>query len=594
MKRILLAAVLLALCISLGAGQVFAASANISFDQVPSGIKKPGIYMEQDLSLASRALPSMARKVLIIGQRTGARVEPAIYQAGTLDDMVSAGTYTGTAARRYRVKISATGTPDQMQWSTDNGATWSVASNVTTTATTLSSGVTVSWAASTGHALNDEWRFAVYPAGTTAQAVPTQVFSDNAASASFGVGSLAHLMVRAAMQRNPYIDLTVTALTDAAGVAASGTVTITDAATGSGSLRLYIGDQYVDVAIVSGATATTVARDISNAVSAKSDLPVYADMAAGVVTLTAKNKGLAGNEIGLGYDLTPGITTAAVIVPMASGATNPTLQTALDSVFSTRYHLIATPYNNAADLATLKTHIETVANALEQRGAVGVYATTGTLAAATTLAGQVNSQRIAAAFVRYAAGTTQKQTPSWKLAAITAAGIAADPDVSNPIKNLAMTYTATPAISDRLSRTEQESALTGGVSPIEVGPGESPRLVRMPVTYTLDQNSQAVFLDVHKIFGMDYVRDAALADISAKAPKKIIREGGTTTVSILRNIVLDVAYRCQQAGVLTGVSSYTEQFIVEEDLQNVGQINILMPSPVVDGLYVVAVKQILF
>ena len=99
MKKFVLIGVVLALCLAL-AGTGFAASANISFDQIPAGIKKPGVYMEQDISLASRALPSMARKVLVIGQRLGARVEPEIWQGGTLDDLGSRGTFTGTDGQR--------------------------------------------------------------------------------------------------------------------------------------------------------------------------------------------------------------------------------------------------------------------------------------------------------------------------------------------------------------------------------------------------------------------------------------------------------------------------------------------------------------
>lgn len=478
------------------------ASKSVSFSQIPGGIKKPGIYIEQDTSLASHALPSTARKVLIIGQRLAA--------------------------------------------------------------------------------------------GTIAEKVPKQIFSEAEAATYFGAGSLAHLMARAAITRNPYIDLTVITLVDAvAGVAAAGMFTITGPATSAGTIRIWIGDQYVDAAIADDDTETAIAAAIVAAITAKADLPVTAGNVAGVVTVTAKNKGLCGNEIGLGYELTGAAGVACVIVAMAEGATNPALADALAPVYPTRFHIIVTPFNNQTDLGTLKTHIESVSNALEQRGAIGVYATTAALASATTLAGQVNSIRIAGAYVRYTA-STQKKTPSFQIAALAAAGLSAIPDIAEPIKNMDMTGVALPAIADRFSRTEQETCLAGGVSPVEVGPGEAMRLVRMPTTYTTDPNSQTVFVDIHKITGMDYVRDAAISDLSAKAPKKIIKEGSPTTVDILRNIVRDVAYRCQEAGVLTGVTSYKDQFLVEEDLQNVGQMNILMPSPVVEGLYVVAVKQILY
>jgi len=586
------AVVLAVLCLS---AVVFAGSANIQFNQVPSGMKKPGVYVEQDLSLAARSLPSMERKVLVIGQRLDARVEPRIWQGGTLNDMTSSGSYNGTTIKQYRVKIASVGAPDQYQFSTDNGATWSVAASLSATPVELSNGAMVNWGSVNDHAVGDEWRFKAYPAGTTAEAVPTQVFSDSQAAAAFGAGSTAHLMARAAMQANPYVSLTVVGLNDAAsnGVAASGTVTIANSATGSGSVRLYVGDQYADAVIASGDTPTRIATNLSNAIAAKSDMPVTASNTTGTITLTAKNEGLSGNEIGLGYELTPGIATTVTLSQMSSGAVNPDIQTALTSVYASRYHLIVTPFNNQTDLGALKTHVETVSNALEQRGSVGIYATTGTLSGATTLAGQINSQRIVSAYVRYTSGTSQRRTPSWNLAAMTAATIAADPDISGPVKNLNLSIAA-PAIADRLSRSEQEAALGAGVGPIEVGPGEAPRLVRLPLTYTLDTNNQTVFVDVHKVFGLDYVRDAAISAISAKAPKKIVREGGLTTAQILRNIVLDVAYRCQQAGVLTGVTSYKNQFLVEEDLQNTGQMNILMPSPVADGLYVVAVKQVLY
>ena len=108
-----------------------------------------------------------------------------------------------------------------MQYSIDNGATWSVASSVTTT-WPRPLACPLSWAASTGHAVDDEWRFNAYPPAAVAQNIPTQIFSDGAAATDFGLGSTAQLMARAVMQRNPYVDLTVITLDDASGVAARG------------------------------------------------------------------------------------------------------------------------------------------------------------------------------------------------------------------------------------------------------------------------------------------------------------------------------------------------------------------------------------
>jgi len=45
------------------------ASPNISFDKIPSSIRKPGKYFEFNTSLAVRTLPANAQKVLVLGQR---------------------------------------------------------------------------------------------------------------------------------------------------------------------------------------------------------------------------------------------------------------------------------------------------------------------------------------------------------------------------------------------------------------------------------------------------------------------------------------------------------------------------------------------
>lgn len=75
-----------------------------------------------------------------------------------LDDVSVSGTYTGTEYTTYHLKISSTGTPDQFDWSDDDGATWTTNVAMTGAAQLLSNGVSVTWAATTGHTLNDEWR----------------------------------------------------------------------------------------------------------------------------------------------------------------------------------------------------------------------------------------------------------------------------------------------------------------------------------------------------------------------------------------------------------------------------------------------------
>ena len=76
-----------------------------------------------------------------------------------LNDITFQGTYTGTTAVTYYVKIDATGTPDTFSWSKDNfTSTEATGVSLTGSAQTLDTGVTVTAGATTGHTLNDVWQ----------------------------------------------------------------------------------------------------------------------------------------------------------------------------------------------------------------------------------------------------------------------------------------------------------------------------------------------------------------------------------------------------------------------------------------------------
>lgn len=89
-----------------------------------------------------------------------ASVATAVLTTGSgLDDATSGGTYTGVSRAKYLVQIDATGTPDTFKWSDDNGSSWTSGVSITGAAQSLSNGVTITFAATTGHTLADEWSF---------------------------------------------------------------------------------------------------------------------------------------------------------------------------------------------------------------------------------------------------------------------------------------------------------------------------------------------------------------------------------------------------------------------------------------------------
>jgi len=90
-----------------------------------------------------------------------ATIGAPVQTVGTgLSDLTAGGTSTALVDHVYTIKISVTGAPDSFQWKTDSG---SFSGNVAITgaAQTLANGVTVTFAATTGHTLNDTWTITV-------------------------------------------------------------------------------------------------------------------------------------------------------------------------------------------------------------------------------------------------------------------------------------------------------------------------------------------------------------------------------------------------------------------------------------------------
>lgn len=465
------------------------ASPNISFDQIPASIRKPGKYFEFNTKLAVRTLPGNLQKTVIVAQ------------------MLSSGTATVNTV--------------------------------------------------------------------------VEVFSDAQAALLYGRGSIAHLMVKAAIKAYPYLALSVVAVADAgAGVAATGSVAITGPASAPGVFTIKIGSERVDVAVASGDTATQIGAAVVAQIDQQPDLPVTATANLGTVTVTARHKGTLGNGIKLSHSTTaPGVS--AVTTAMASGATDPDITTALTAIFSAGHNVVISAYNDQTNLTALRTHLDNTGGPLEQRGAVGIYGHVGSLANATTLAGTINSGRISGCLLP---GTLSQ---ACELAAAYGAVVASEEDPARPLNLLALTGIAAPEIPDRLGRVEQENALYNGVTPLEVGPGERVQIVRAITTYTQDPQGidDISLLDLTTIRTLDYVRKACRERISLRFPREKL---SARTPPKVRSELLDVLLKLEELEIVEEVEANKDGLLVERDLQDPNRLNAKIPTDVVNGLHVFA------
>ncbi|WP_046167719.1 phage tail sheath subtilisin-like domain-containing protein [Chromobacterium vaccinii] len=466
------------------------ASANISFDQIPASIRKPGKYFEFNTKLAVRTLPGNPQRVLVIGQRLA-----------------------DTAAQPALAALD--------------------------------------------------------------------VFSDDQAAQAFGRGSNAHLMARAAINANPYLQLTVIGVDDAAaGTAASGSFTFSGPAAAAGVLSLFIGAVRVDVAVAATDDPTKIAANAQAAIAKLTDLPVTASAAKEVLTLTARHKGSIGNGVALkAQEQIAGL--GVVVAPMKGGAGDPDLAPALAAVVSGGHQIIASPFTGDAALTALRNHLDFVSGPLEQRGAIGVIATTGALADASALSAKLDSGRVTAAWYRGSAKL------SADIAAAYAAVIASEEDPARPLNTLELKGLDVVDLASRTSRTEQENALYNGVTPLEVAAGDRVQIVRAISTYTKDAQGvdDVSLLDITTIRTLDYVRRACRERIALRFPREKLSD---RTPSKVRSELLDVLYKLEELEIIEQVEANKAGLIVERDLQDANRLDAKIPVDVVNGLHVFA------
>ncbi|MRI57756.1 phage tail protein [Methylobacterium sp. DB1607] len=151
----------------------------------------------------------------------------------------------------------------------------------------------------------------------------------------------------------------------AAGVVATGTITVSSAPTVAGTLALYVAGQLVSVAIASADTTANVASKIAAAINAAVDLPVTASAAAAVVTCTAKWKGISGNDIRLedsylgrygGEFLPAGLALTYPTGNLLSGGTGtPDFTAAIAALGDAPYKFVGLPFNDSGTFAVWDT-----------------------------------------------------------------------------------------------------------------------------------------------------------------------------------------------------------------------------------------------
>lgn len=425
--------------------------------------------------------------------------------------------------------------------------------------------------------------------GSKAHGELAQVFSAAQAAEFFGSGTPLALMVAALLKQFPYLsELWCVGLSeDGGGAAATGSIGITSSG-GAGTLYVWVGAHRVQIGVSADDSPTDVANNLVAAINGDTDLPLSAVGAGASCNLTAKCKGTAGNHWPLHAEFVGTGNLVYTLTDPSGGATDASITDALDAAFPEQFSIIGCEMVDATVLGLLGSHLDDVSGPLEQRPGVAVVGQTDTLSTATTLAA-VNSGRIWMPLLRNAASHPAE------LAAACIGALAAEDDRALPLNFVELKGILGPwSATDRLSRTEQESCLANGVSPMQVAFGGKVQIVRSVTTYTTDAYgaSDDSLLDIQTIRVLDAVRYGLVtAAQRAWGQSKIADEAkspNTTDPDKMRATFIGWLFEYETIGYLENVAEHKDLVTVERDGAN--RVNVELPADIVDGLHVIAAR----
>jgi phage tail sheath gpL-like len=365
--------------------------------------------------------------------------------------------------------------------------------------------------------------------GTWTAATLYSIGSEKDAEDGFGAGSPGHRAVRKFFQINkdaPCFGVPVAETTGGSPIAATSTVTFTTTPTARGVATVTVCGEECSYGYTTTDTVSSVAAGIKAAINAKSWLPVTADNSSGILTITAKLKGISQGTASVPViSVRAVVTTGTGITVACTGAVGTgvigvegstteaaSTATALAAIDNVRKYYVVSSANDATTLGHFKTHITNKSEPRRGLRSVAIAAYPGTAAACTTIATGLNYERIQLNWL---------ENPDNDCAEIAGAiaAIRQKEEAVDATKNLSMwslsgILSNAYATSDWPSDTELNDAINDGISPIKSSDSGPVWVMNLNTRSKNAAGTQDDFraTEAHRVSGADLYTDEVLAD----------------------------------------------------------------------------------
>jgi len=435
---------------------------------------------------------------------------------------------------------------------------------------------------------------------------PVLITNPDQARGAFGYGSIAARMVEAYYKNDDSAELWVLPLNDGgSSTAATFTITLTGTGTAAGTHHLYVAGVYVPIGVLASDTTPTLqAAKIAAAITAMPDLPVTAAAVAGVVTLTAKNKGTLGNQIDVRVnhlsDIAGQVTPAGITVVIAAGvtgATDPTLATILSvALGDTPFDNFVNSLNDVTNINAMKAFVDARWSPTVRLFGLHFEAKQDSVANLVTLGSTVSFNDGRQVLVGYTGSPTFAPEAAAMVAAQAANSLAIDP--ARQLKTLPLVGFVLPKGGLQHTYTERVSLLNNGIATIVYNSGVA-RIDRAITTYL--KNAQGVVDESY----LDIMTSASLVEIERTfedgaqlyARSKLAADGSTfgdgqdiVTPKTVKADFASIYETLVERGICQDQATFERRLIVEIDTQDPNRLNVMLPVTLVGNLMVLAVQ----
>ncbi len=442
--------------------------------------------------------------------------------------------------------------------------------------------------------------------------VPTPVGSVAIAGQLFGQGSMAERMVSAFYAINTTQNLWVAPVAaPTAGVAATASVTITSVATASGVVYLYIAGQLVTINAYTTDTTANVATRLAAAINAIPTMVVSASVDTtntSKVDLTCKWIGDTGNDIQMSFNylgLYGGQSFptgfAATLTAFTGGNGQPDFTAIIAAIQSQNFVHVAMPYNDTASLDAWDSEYgfsPTVGRWSYTRQQYGwIYnASRNDFADALEWGEAHNSAVISTMIIE-----PTVPSPIWEVTAAYCANGAYYllDDPARPLQTLPLSGILPALPAARFNQSELNTLTNNGLAIQATNANGVPAILREATQYQFNSYGQSdtAFGLLTILSNLAELLNRMKSAITSKYPRHKLAPDSTkygagqaiVTPSVIKAELVSEAIQAVYDGLMSDITDFTANLVVEIDDNNPNRVNILWPPQLMGQLRQVAV-----